>query len=133
MVFHMNEIFHFSQQLSRSRFTGSRWQRIGPFPQSADPDLSRSLNQFHLLLKFGTFPKQIYTSFPNPSCTQKPLLINSIAKPQVEASERELKTREENPRSNLEPSIIIGASDGGTLECRCGRPWSEGKTPTFLT
>jgi hypothetical protein len=40
MVFPMNEIFHFSQQLLRSRFTGSRWQRIGPFPQSADPDLS---------------------------------------------------------------------------------------------
>jgi hypothetical protein len=32
MVFPMNEIFHFSQQLSRSQFTGSRWQCIGPFP-----------------------------------------------------------------------------------------------------
>jgi hypothetical protein len=40
MIFPMNEIFHFSQQLSRGRFTGSRWQRIGPFPQSVDPDLS---------------------------------------------------------------------------------------------
>jgi hypothetical protein len=61
MVFPMNGILHFNEQLSRSRFTGSRWQRIGPFPQSADPHLSRSLNQFHLLLKSGTFPEQIYT------------------------------------------------------------------------
>jgi hypothetical protein len=81
MIFPMKDIFHFSQQLSRSQFTGSRWQRIGPFPQSADPDLSRSPNQFHLLLKSRTFPKQIYTGSPNPSFAPKPLLINSIAKP----------------------------------------------------
>jgi hypothetical protein len=82
MVFPMNEILHFSQQLSRSRFTGSRWQRIDPFPQSADPNLSRFLNQFHLLLKPGTFPKQIYTGSPNPSYAPNPLLTDPIAKPE---------------------------------------------------
>jgi hypothetical protein len=99
--------------------------------KSADPDLSRSLNQFHLLLKSGTFPKQIYTGSPNPSCVPKTPTHKFNRKIQIIATERELKTRKANPRSNLEPSITIGASDGGTLECRCGRPWSEGKTLTF--
>jgi hypothetical protein len=131
MIFPMNEIFHFSQQLSRSRFTGSRWQRIGPFFQSVDPDLSRSLNQFHLLLKSGTFPKQIYTGSPNSSCAPKPLLTNPIAKPRSKPQSANSKLHEANRRSNLEPLITVGASDGGTLECRYGHPWSEGKTLTF--
>jgi hypothetical protein len=63
----------FSQQMLRSRFTGSRWQRIGSFPQNADLSLSRFSNQFHFPLKSGTFLKKIYTGSPNPSCATKTL------------------------------------------------------------
>jgi hypothetical protein len=109
MVFPMNGIFHFSQQLSRSRFTGSRWQRIGPFPQSADPDLSRSLNQFHLLLKSGIFPEQIYTGSLNPSCAPKPLLTNPIAKPRSKPKRTNSKLAKQtlDPISSLQSPLEL--------------------------
>jgi hypothetical protein len=81
MIFPMKDTFHFSQQL----FKKPIYRELMADP---DPDLSPSLNQFHLPLKSRTFLKQIYTDSPNPSCAPKPLLTNPIAKPQVEATER---------------------------------------------
>jgi hypothetical protein len=51
--------------LSKSRFTKSRWQRIGSFPNSVDLSLNRYLNQFRLLLELETFWEQIQQSPPN--------------------------------------------------------------------
>jgi hypothetical protein len=55
MTSFMNEIFLLISCLSKSRFSRSRWQRIGSFPNSVDPSLNRYLNQFCLLLELETF------------------------------------------------------------------------------
>jgi hypothetical protein len=54
MTSFMNEISLLISCLSKNRFTRSRWQRIGSFPNSVDPSLNRYLNQFCLLLELET-------------------------------------------------------------------------------
>jgi hypothetical protein len=49
------------------------------------------------------------TQVPESKLRSKTPAHKSNRKTQIKTSERELKTREANPRSNLEPSIAIGA------------------------
>jgi hypothetical protein len=131
MVFPMNEMFHFSQQLSRSQFTRSRWQRIGPFPSKCRSGSESIPEPILSAASIWNFPKIDLYRFPESKLRSKTPAQKSNRKTQIKASERELKTCKANPRSNLEPSFTIGSSDGRTLECRCWYPWSEGKIRPF--
>jgi hypothetical protein len=83
MTSFMNKISFLISCLSKSRFTRSRWQRIGSFPNSVDPSLNRYLNQFCLLLELKTFEEQIQLSPLNSSSGPKPPPINPLVNPKT--------------------------------------------------